>query len=410
VIDILGELKIQTIFAAQSSKPEVLSSVASQFFSFLKESSMTSMFNKSILFRTAHILFLETASSTKTVAWTGVLSDPAVLARLKLLGYARNILHLLGQTDLILLLDSVSGKETLTPDPVTEGEGIFSHAKIQNPQGVYAGKLSTKKEPAGKIRVFAMVTVWDQMVLKPIHDMCFAFLKGLPNDGTFDQHRSELRARSKALLAGRSYGYDLTAATDRLPVFLQAMILNLIIPELGNNWSLLLTRRQYYLYIPSELYGSFGIPKGRVEQERLLKRGGKVPNVLTFAGVDVPVMYDSEGKPYVVLNYSVGQPMGALSSWAMLAVTHHFLVQFAYRRAYKVPMSLPFTADTWYTGYELLGDDIILFDQLVAQEYLILLDEIGVPINTTKSVVATVPVTEFAKVTSHLGNNVSALS
>lgn len=68
VIDTLGELKIQTIFAEQSSKPEVLSNVASQFYSFLKESSMKSMFNKSLMFKVAHILFLETASSTKTVA------------------------------------------------------------------------------------------------------------------------------------------------------------------------------------------------------------------------------------------------------------------------------------------------------------------------------------------------------
>jgi hypothetical protein len=31
--------------------------------------------------------------------------------------------------------------------------------------------------------------------------------------------------------------------------------------------------------------------------------------------------------------YAVGQPMGALSSWAMLAVTHHLIVQLAYRIA-----------------------------------------------------------------------------
>lgn len=27
------------------------------------------------------------------------------------------------------------------------------------------------------------------------------------------------------------------------------------------------------------------------------------------------------------VRYAVGQPMGALSSWAMLALTHHFIVQ-----------------------------------------------------------------------------------
>jgi hypothetical protein len=64
--------------------------------------------------------------------------------------------------------------------------------------------------------------------------MLFAFLKGLPNDGTFDQHASEMRARSKAINAGRSYGYDLTAATDRLPIEIQSALLNLVEPGLGD--------------------------------------------------------------------------------------------------------------------------------------------------------------------------------
>jgi hypothetical protein len=44
-----------------------------------------------------------------------------------------------------------------------------------------------------------------------------------------------------------------------------------------------------------------------------------------------------DGKP---LKYAVGQPMGALSSFNMLAVTHHFLVQLAYQR------TLPFYKST----------------------------------------------------------------
>jgi hypothetical protein len=46
-----------------------------------------------------------------------------------------------------------------------------------------------------------------------------------------------------------------------------------------------------------------------------------------------------KGKPGEYLRYSVGQPMGALSSFNMLAVTHHYLVQLAYIRSlpsYKV--------------------------------------------------------------------------
>jgi len=52
------------------------------------------------------------------------------------------------------------------------------------------GKLSKKAEAAGKIRIFAMVDVWTQSLLKPLHLALFDFLKSLPNDGTFDQNAS----------------------------------------------------------------------------------------------------------------------------------------------------------------------------------------------------------------------------
>lgn len=38
------------------------------------------------------------------------------------------------------------------------------------------------------------------------------------------------------------------------------------------------------------------------------------------------------------LKYAVGQPMGALSSWASLALCHHLLVQLSHRRAYSLSL------------------------------------------------------------------------
>jgi len=83
------------------------------------------------------------------------------------------------------------------------------------------GRLSVKVEPAGKLRVFAMVDVWTQSILKPLHDSLFALLSQLPNDGTFDQQASVKRSMQKSVAAGKSYSYDLSAATDRLPVEIQ---------------------------------------------------------------------------------------------------------------------------------------------------------------------------------------------
>lgn len=114
-----------------------------------------------------------------------------------------------------------------------------------------------------------------------------------------------------------------------------------------------------------------------------------------------------------VLRYAVGQPMGALSSWAMLAVTHHLVAQLAAHRSRSrgVFDSFGFWLPTgWYTGYEVLGDDIVIFEENVAKEYLAIMEELGVPINLSKSVIATNPTFEFAKVTGHKGNHVAAVS
>lgn len=95
--------------------------------------------------------------------------------------------------------------------------------------------------------------------------------------------------------------------------------------------------------------------------------------------------------------------MGALSSWAMLAVTHHMIVQLAAKRSGYNPF-------VWFDNYELLGDDINIFDAKVASQYLLLMEELGVPINASKSVVARNASFEFAKVTGFRGHNVSAIS
>jgi hypothetical protein len=59
-----------------------------------------------------------------------------------------------------------------------------------------------------------------------------------------------------------------------------------------------------------------------------------------------------------------------------------------------------------------LGDDIQIFDEKVANRYLKVCDGLGVSINLSKSVVSKqlVPVVEYAKRTSMLGSDVSALS
>lgn len=229
---------------------------------------------------------------------------------------------------------------------------------------LHFGRLGFKEEP-GKIRVFAMVTPLLQTLMHPLHKWIFARLAAIPTDGTFNQTAPVERLIER--FKGESFwvaSYDLSAATDRLPVQLQ---LDLLVPLLGEKlatlWRFLLVGPRY-----------------------ALPRVAKSYNL----GFDSVV-------------YAVGQPMGALSSWALLALTHHALVQMAAKRAYP-------ERSGWFLLYAVLGDDVVIADRLVAREYLRIMRTIGVEISLAKSLVSCTGSLEFAKRTWVRGRDASPIS
>jgi hypothetical protein len=136
--------------------------------------------------------------------------------------------------------------------------------------GKVLGKLHVKEEAAGKARVFAITDAITQSVLRPLHQFLFSLLRTNPCDGTFNQgaplERLLALKREGALDGHRFHSYDLSAATDRLPINLQRDILGYYVgSEIADLWAKLLTDRDWYL----------------------------------------------DNQPY---RYAVGQPMGALSS------------------------------------------------------------------------------------------------
>jgi hypothetical protein len=224
------------------------------------------------------------------------------------------------------------------------------------------GKLSFKEEAAGKLRVFAMVDVITQSLFNPLHSWLFSLFKSLPNDCTHDQNKGFNYAQELSLKYNCSYGFDLSAATDRLPISSQKAILNSLF-GIGEIWGNILVNRDYII---SE--NNYGITP-------------------------------------TSLRYEVGQPMGALSSWAMLNLCHHMMIQFIAQSLGKTPIGV------WYDQYIILGDDLVLFDKDIATRYQSFCEQIGVGINLSKSIIAeSKPVLEFAKRTSLFGEDVSALS
>lgn len=80
--------------------------------------------------------------------------------------------------------------------------------------------------------------------------------------------------------------------------------------------------------------------------------------------------------------------MGAYSSWGLLALTHHFIVQVCASRLGR---------EGWFKDYIILGDDIVIADKAVADVYLSIMNDLGVDINLFKSLSSHKGVFEYAK-------------
>jgi hypothetical protein len=79
--------------------------------------------------------------------------------------------------------------------------------------------------------------------------------------------------------------------------------------------------------------------------------------------------------------------MGAYSSWAIFALTHHFIVQFAAYNCGHIGR---------FNNYMLLGDDIVIADEAIAKEYISILSQLDVGISEYKTHISD-SVYEFAK-------------
>jgi hypothetical protein len=222
VINIPSILKLGTITDGLTVSKESVDRVAEEIIKIINPS----MFDIDSM-RNTSFRFLEAASATTRVSWLGLLSD---IKPLLVWGHGENLITLFritGNYQLATLFQYLAQQLLVGGHNIAQSTELYHELGLDT---VPIGKLSIKEEAAGKARVFAMVDVWTQNALAPIHDMLFKFLKTLPNDATFNQEAAVERCHNKCILTGCSFGYDLTAATDRLPISLQEEILEVILP------------------------------------------------------------------------------------------------------------------------------------------------------------------------------------
>lgn len=353
--------KLNTITDKFSGDPSEILKIISESQKVI--TSNLGLFNKLPSLRSSEIVRSLKSGPNGPVAFTNVLTDAIAMAKYPEIYEPFRKYSLLTKSPLLSQLDDTINwlYDALEQSKSTSWVKIPKGTSFDD---ICLGKLAFKEEAAGKLRIFAIADIWTQSLFKPLHESLFAFLKRLPNDGTFDQDASFDRCLAKATANNCAFSVDLSSATDRLPIALQSQIIDLIfkIPGLGDCWKSILVDRPYMIR-----KNEYNIEQGHVF-------------------------------------YETGQPMGALSSWAMLATTHHFILQVCARRAYP-------DISSWYSRYEILGDDLVIFDNKVYQEYISMMDLLKVGTNPSKSLYSdSLTALEFAKRTGVEGIDVSGIS
>jgi len=238
------------------------------------------------------------------------------------------------------------------------------NAKWEFSKEAYIGRLCTKYEAAGKIRIFAIGDFWSQWGLKPLHDYMVTILKRINQDATFDQDGS-LDRFVKNNIGKRFWSFDLKSATDTIP-------------------------KQLYFPILSALVGD----QAAVAWFDIMDRPFRLPKEI----------FDRlEKGQETTVRYGRGQPMGLLSSWTSLAILHHTLVAYAYNRA-TGRMRVP---DNYYV---VLGDDIAIADEQLAMEYLAVCKEFHIELSIPKSYTDTTIVNFASRIISNDGTDYSPVS
>jgi hypothetical protein len=220
------------------------------------------------------------------------------------------------------------------------------------------GRIHTFEEWGGKTRHVAIIDYWTQLVLTPLHDTIFHFLRLLSTDATHDQDEACRVIQAWTMhKESELNSFDLTAATDRLPIGLQTDVLGVLLGKtnVAKNWSEMLIGRDY-MTATNEF-----------------------------------------------IRYGTGAPMGAKSNWAMLALVHHLIIQDAASQAGH---------EGSFEGYRVCGDDSCIHGSTTGSKYRLIVGSLGLAINNDKSVLnedGLLSAAEFCKRQYINGHEYSAL-
>lgn len=218
------------------------------------------------------------------------------------------------------------------------------------------GRIHVTHEPGLKTRYFAAPNVVLQRALEPLKQGLLGVVKRLPWDCTHDQRKAD-RAIQTRLKGGHTvHSIDLSKATDNFPWAFQKNVLNALLEEIpGDERDLPTQSARLFISIVEE--GGWECPKD------------------TFTEV----------------KWTRGQPLGLGPSFPLFTLSHGLLLYIL-------------NGMKWGESFYVLGDDVVIFSDLLAAKYRNVLREWEIPVSENKSF-ASNRLAQFAGVTyTHQGS------
>jgi len=194
------------------------------------------------------------------------------------------------------------------------------------------GVVGSSQEPGMKFRAFASPNLVLQCAMEPLKAYLLAVLKTIRSDCTYDQSVGVRRVSSWLERGDTVYSVDLSDATNNFPLEYQMGVLDLIkVPE---------------------------------QDSRLFRLVATAPYRL---------MWDKER----VVQWNVGQPLGAGPSFPLFALSHNLL-------AIQAGLWAGLTRDEVQDHFCVLGDDFVTNHEGLHNRYRALLMDLGCPISEQK--------------------------
>jgi len=278
-----------------------------------------------------------------------------------------------------------------------ELEGAYSSGDF------IVGSIHCIPEPGYKARIIANPKRLIQKALTPLGDWLFEQLRRLPMDSTYDQERGRRRVQEELAACNRVHSVDLTSATDSFPRLHSQELLGRLVGEPFTTFmedlargSWVLPYREFGHFLPPpSLKEVFTVYDGR--ETEYMSPGDIIRDDITEAQKWVGPSDASFDKRYEAwteyalehlqpstVSWAQGQPLGTYPSFAEFALSHHCVL-----------LGLIAKRGIPWESYQLLGDDVCIFDDGLAADYQALMSRFGVEINPSKGLTSN-KLAEFA--------------